>query len=297
MNRERAEPVSPCVTAVQVRVSSQWLRLREPADAAARSLALAQGVARAIARRPDARADRAPVVVHDLGSGTGSMGRWLAPLLDGPQHWVLHDRDPDLLHVAADDPAPVSADGSPVTVETRLGDLSALEPGALAGASLVTASALLDMLTLDEIDHLVHTCVGAGCPALVTLSVTGDVRLSPGDPLDGELRDAFNDHQRRTTGGRTLLGPDAVRAAARAFVRLGSRVEVQPSPWRLGDGSAALVREWLDGWVDAACEQRPELSTAAGAYLARRDDDLDNGRLTVNVPHLDLLAIPPGTPA
>ena len=162
------------------------------------------------------------------------MGRWLAPLLDGPQHWVLHDRDPDLLHVAADDPAPASADGSPVTVETRLGDLSGLDPGALAGASLVTASALLDMLTLDELDHLVRTCVGAGCPALVTLSVTGDVRLSPGDPLDGELRDAFNDHQRRTTGGRTLLGPDAVRAAARAFVRLGSRVEVQPSPWRLG---------------------------------------------------------------
>src|SRR6476659_7719316 len=220
MNRDGAEPVSPCVTAVQVRVSSQWLRLREPADAAARSLALAQGVARAIAGRhgSGAGADRAPVVVHDLGSGTGSMGRWLAPLLDGPQHWVLHDRDPDLLHVAADAPAPASADGSPVTVETRLGDLSGLDPGALAGASLVTASALLDMLTLDEIDHLVRTCVGAGCPALVTLSVTGDVRLSPGDPLDGELRDAFNDHQRRTTGGRALLGPDAVRAAARAFV-------------------------------------------------------------------------------
>ena len=31
------------------------------------------------------------------------MGRWLAPLLDGPQHWVLHDRDPDLLGVAAHD--------------------------------------------------------------------------------------------------------------------------------------------------------------------------------------------------
>ena len=61
------------------------------------------------------------MVVHDLGSGTGSMGRWLAPLLDGPQHWVLHDRDPDLLHVAADAPAPASADGSPVTVETRAG--------------------------------------------------------------------------------------------------------------------------------------------------------------------------------
>ena len=286
--------VSSCVTAVQVRVSSQWLRLREPADAAARSLALARGAARAVAGRHSDGAGGAPMVVHDLGSGTGSMAWWLAPLLDGPQHWVLHDRDPDLLRVAAAAAAPAAGDGSPVTVETRLGDLIALDAEVLDGATLLTTSALLDMLTGDELDRLVRTCVGAGCPTLMTLSVTGDVRLSPSDPLDDELRAAFNDHQRRTTGGRTLLGPDAVRAAARAFVRLGARVEVQPSPWRLGDGDTALLREWLDGWVDAACEQRPELATAAGAYLARRDEDLTHGRLVATVPHLDLLAVPPG---
>jgi hypothetical protein len=281
------------VTAVQVRVSSQWLRLREPADAAARSVALAHGVARAIASGLDGGALVTPTVVHDLGSGTGSMGRWLAPLLPGPQHWVLHDRDPELLVLARDEAAPAGADGSPVTVATRLADLTDLVPESLAGASLVTASALLDMLTADELDHLVRACVAAGCPTLVTLSVTGDVRLFPHHPLDDELRAAFNDHQRRTTGGRTLLGPDAVRAAARAFVRLGWRVQVQPSPWRLGDGSEVLLCEWLVGWVDAACEQRPELATETGAYLAHRDDDLADGRLAVTVPHLDLLALPP----
>ena len=40
-------------------------------------------------------------MIHDLGSGTGSMSRWLAPRLPGPQHWVLHDRDADLLARAA----------------------------------------------------------------------------------------------------------------------------------------------------------------------------------------------------
>ena len=58
-------------------------------------------------------------VIHDLGCGTGSMGRWLAPRLPGPQHWVLHDRDADLLAVAADEPPGVAADGAAVTVETR----------------------------------------------------------------------------------------------------------------------------------------------------------------------------------
>jgi len=287
------------VTAVQVRVSSQWLRLREPADAAARSAGLGSEVARAVTGSPEGGSrgligHRRPLVVHDLGSGTGSMGRWLAPLLDGPQHWVLHDRDPELLRVAAERPAPIAADGSPVTVETRLGDLTGLQHGALEGASLVTASALLDMLTADELGHLVRTCAAATCPTLVTLSVTGDVRLWPSHPLDDRLRAAFNAHQRRTSGGRTLLGPDAVGAAARAFGHRGMGVQVQPSPWQLGHGTAALLREWLGGWVDAACEQRPELATAASVYLAAREEDLDQGRLVVTVPHLDLLAVPSG---
>ena len=38
-----------------------------------------------------------------------------------------------------------------------------------AGATLVTASALLDMLTEDELTELVAACAGAGCPVLLTL--------------------------------------------------------------------------------------------------------------------------------
>ena len=82
--------MSPCVTAVEVRVSSQWLRLREPADAAARSTDLATTAVGLLG-------DATPIVVHDLGCGSGSMGRWFAPLIEGPQHWVLHDRDADML--------------------------------------------------------------------------------------------------------------------------------------------------------------------------------------------------------
>ena len=55
-------------------------------------------------------------MVHDLGCGTGAMGRWLAPLLPGPQHWVLHDRDADLLALAAADAPGPAADGAAVTV-------------------------------------------------------------------------------------------------------------------------------------------------------------------------------------
>ena len=65
-------------------------------------------------------------VIHDLGCGTGAMGRWLAPRLPGPQHWVVHDRDAELLAVAAEDLPGEAADGAAVTVETRQSDITRL---------------------------------------------------------------------------------------------------------------------------------------------------------------------------
>jgi hypothetical protein len=209
---------------------------------------------------------------------------------------VLHDRDPDLLaHAAAALPVG-SADGRVVTVETRLDDITRLAADDLRGASLLTASALLDMLTAEELDRFVATCAAAARPVLVTISVVGRVELTPSDPLDDVVTEAFNDHQRRTVGGRRLLGPDALAHAADAFARLGFEVVLRPSPWRLGAEQSALTMEWLAGWVGAACEQRPELVAATADYTPRRLAAAAMGRLGVTLHHLDLLALPSTTP-
>ncbi|MFZ4182332.1 class I SAM-dependent methyltransferase [Streptomyces sp. R02] len=267
------------------RYAPEWLQLREPADAAARSYDLLDPLRIRLANLPG-RAGGG-LVVHDIGCGTGSMGRWLAPRLDGTQHWVLHDRDPYLLHFAAVASPCSAADGSHVTVETRRGDVARITPDALAGASLVTASALLDVLTREEVGALAAACAGAGCPALLTLSVAGRVELTEPHPLDTEITEAFNAHQRR--GG--LLGPDAVTAAAEAFTEHGATVRLNPSPWRLGPEDAALTEQWLRGWVGAAVEERPELAERAAAYLAERLDACAAGKLRVVVHHTDLLAL------
>ncbi len=252
--------------------SPDWLSLREPADAAARAAGLLNDLDL-----------NGPLVISDLGCGTGSMGRWLAGRLPGPQHWILHDQDPELLKHAAATMAATAADGSAVTVETRQCDITRLTAADLAGTSLVTASALLDLLTAREITALATAC--AGRPALLTLSVTGSVTLDPADPLDTAFEAAFNAHQRRTVTGRTLLGPDAADAAAAAFRELGATVTLHPSPWRLGVGRAALTAEWLRGWVGAAVEERPDLP--GDDYLRRRH--ATHG-LTASVGHVDLLA-------
>ena len=273
------------MTTEPVRAGSDWLALREPADAAARASELVEELR---SRLPA----EGVTEIHDLGSGTGSMARWLAPRLSGPQHWVLHDRDAELLARAAEDPPGVASDGAPVSVETRRGDVTRLGPDELAGASLITASALLDMMTADELGRLVTSCATAACPVLITLSVVGRVELAPSDPLDRQVMDAFNAHQRRTVSAGRLLGPDAARAAEDGFARTGLDVVGLPSPWRLGPERSDLAAEWFTGWLAAACVQRAELGEAADEYALRRLSELASGALSVTVHHRDLLALP-----
>jgi hypothetical protein len=253
---------------VSARVSPEWLLLREPADAAARSAELAAHLAPYL--------PTGPVVIHDLGGGSGAMGRWLAPRLPRPQHWVVHDRDADLLELA------VAAAPDGVTVDARRSDITRLAPDDLAGASLVVASALLDLLTADELVRMLHACRGR--PLLLTLTVVGRVALTPPDPLDQQMAAAFNGHQRRDG----LLGPDAVAAAVEAL----RGALVRPSPWRLNGTDTGLTAGWLDGWVAAACEQDPTVAAEAGAYRDRRLAQAAAGELAVTVDHADLLVLP-----
>lgn len=263
------------MTAGPVRASAGWLALREPVDGAARSIRLVDELVRSL--------PRGGLVVHDLGCGTGSMARWLAPRLPGPQRWVLHDRDDELL---------LDVDLPGTDVETRRDDITRLAPEALADADLLTASALLDMMTADELERFVHACTEVGCPVLITLSVVGRVELLPPDPLDAEVMAAFNSHQRRRTAGGRLLGPDAAHAAAVAFEARGREVHTSPSPWHLGPDEAQLAAEWFTGWLGAALEQQPALEGVVDAYARGRLAAVADGSLAVTVHHEDLLVLP-----
>jgi hypothetical protein len=148
------------------------------------------------------------------------------------------------------------------------------------------------MLTAEEIERVVAACAGAGCPALLAISVIGRVELLPADPLDAAVVAAYNAHQRRTVEGRGPLGPHALDATADAFRRYGADVRLADSPWRLDAGHGELIAQWLRGWLDAAREQDPEMAAPLDRYAIRRLAQAATERLSVVVWHRDLLALP-----
>ena len=191
-----------------IRVSPEWLDLREPADAAARS--------------PRPRRAAPAAAPGDRPPGDPRPRR--RHRVDGPVAGAAAAGAAALGHArprrrpAARSPPPTLPARPPTgrRSPSRRGSPTSpgWTPGDLAGASLITASALLDLLTGDELAGLIDVCAAAGCPVLLTLSVVGRVELAPADPLDARVAAAFDAHQRRTTASGRLLGPDAVAAAA-----------------------------------------------------------------------------------
>jgi SAM-dependent methyltransferase len=259
--------------------TEEWLALREPADVAARDPRLLERAAQA-AR--GAAQGAAPVIV-DLGCGTGATARALGPYLPPDTRWRLVDNDARLL-------ARAMAETGAGAEAHRL-DLAALDALPLAGAHLVTASALLDLVSRDWLAGLAARLARAGIGVYAALSYDGRMAWEPPLAADTEITAAFNAHQRRDKGFGPALGPDAVPVAERLFAAKGFGVETAPSPWHLGPEQAQLHGELLDGIARAAAEAG--LSGARAWGQARRAAC----RYTACVVgHSDLLALP-RTPA
>lgn len=249
----------------------QWLALREPADAAARDAGLM-----------DAAAPWAGTgAIVDLGAGTGATVRAFRPLLGDGQRWRLVDHDPQLLARAV---------ARHLGAEAHLRDLARLRDLPLAGAGLVTASALLDLVSDDWLAGLVAQLAPARLPFYAALSYDGMMRWWPELPDDAAITAAFNADQRRDKGFGPALGPDAADSARHRFEGAGYMVRLAPSPWRLTPAQAALQAQLLHGIAEAAArEGQPD----AMAWRDRRLALLAEARCEIG--HLDLLAVPPGS--
>jgi hypothetical protein len=262
---------------------SNWLALRESVDSAARSQTLTQAIA-------DSLSHTRPVRILDLGTGAGSNVRYLSPRLPTPQHWLVVDRDPALL---AQVQAPMASTQGYV-IETRAMELGGLDdPSLFAGRDLVTASALLDLVSDRWLAVLAARCREAGAAVLFALNYDGRSHCAPIEPEDAEILALFNRHQRASDKGfGPAAGPDAADSAAKRFSDAGYRVRREPSNWILPPDARDLQRALIEGWVEASEEIAPERSPRIHAWLARRLAHVDAGRSHIIVCHEDVAAWP-----
>jgi len=254
---------------------SDWLALREAVDHASRSVALTRAVRSVL---PDAR----PLRIVDLGSGTGSNVRYLSPILPSPQQWLLVDRDASLM---------LESRHASIAVETRAMNLGELDPAVIDDAHLVTASALLDLVSDRWLRELAFVCRDHRAAALFALTYNGRSRCAPEEPEDERILELFNAHQRGNDRGFGIAaGPDAVIRAEAAFVAAGYRVRRVSSDWRLTPDLRPLQTQLIDGWAKAASEVAPAEVTSIASWRKRRVAHVDAGRSSIVVCHEDLAA-------
>lgn len=270
----------------------EWLRAREAADHRARSVELTQRLGQWAVENVKSGL----IKIVDIGTGRGSNAVYLAPVLSMPQKWMLVDQDENLLAEAAQRAHPLK-----LSVETRQQRLMPEDFHGLLprDTSIVTASALIDLVSEPWLAALVAEVILKQAAILVVLSYTGRFTLSPAHKDDSLLLELVNQHQHGDKGAGAALGPDAAAVLADKLTIEGYEVQVAQSPWQLNSEDTKLATMLMEGWV-AAAKQRSRGADGASdrldAWFATRKRKLAISELEITVYHQDVLGLPPGIP-
>ena len=281
---------------------AEWLVARQPYDEAA----LDQDVISAI-RAWGATFRRSgehnpPLVVVDLGSGTGvaiaRAAAWLAPR---PIRAYAVDRDASLLRHQAAMRRETITGQSPLTVTPVVGDvLSPLDGvgGPLDGSvDLVLGHALADLVPLDRLAGRVGALLRPGGLAHLALTYNGLTRFGPVEDadLDAQILRAFHRHMDHKLAATPGLGSTAGWRVGPALEAVGLEiVHEAPAVWnvRAADGPSGQVV--LDRLIRFVLESVMEIGGVSERDLTRwergRRAALADGALTVQVAHRDVLA-------
>ena len=261
----------------------EWLALREGADHRSINHVVRQQLLRYLSTFD-------VVQVADLGSGTGSNFRSLAPEISTKQNWLLVDHDAQLLQLAAVMTADLARSNN-IEVRVHEADLATGDLGEIAAQSdLITAAALFDLISPAVIEKMVRSIARENCAFYTVLTYDGLAAWLPESPLNATMRDAFNQHQQTDKGFGPAAGPTATDVLATAFTSCGYRVTRGKSPWLLDSGLATLRHETDHGWAGAVVETGALTKKETDAWLKAREADVT--AFTI-VGHEDLLALPP----
>ena len=284
---------------------SSWLDVREGADARARNV----DVVTALSAYVDELAD---IHLIDLGAGTGSLFRYLAPRLGNRQTWRLVDYSSSLLEQAETRLTKWAGQHELIVqskvggwyasnmvreyhVDTEIWDFARgfpdfpIDPS----ADLITASAFIDLVSLSWIEQLVAFCKKARTSFYGCLTYNGLIEWSPKHSFDGEFLQLLNNDQRRDKGMGPALGPDAFQAINNSFVSSGFVVKTGSSPWVLDSKDWQLQKALLLQWVKLLDQKSSWPAWKIKEWNEFHLAVIVEGKSQLKVGHQDIWVVPP----
>ena len=293
--------------------STDWLHLREPFDHVARATsAKAPDLLARLARWRQRSPDQALAVV-DLACGHGANLRELVPCLGGAQRWRLVDHDPALLAAVPQALSQwalrhgyrftcidrggefqtvdiVGPDFHAEVVRQRVDLARDLARVDFSAAPLITASALLDLVSASWLQLLVGKAQDARAALLFSLNIDGHTTWDPVDRADERVHRLFSQHQRRDKGFGPALGSAAVSALPEMACAGYETLQAQTDWFIDGAQAPEMQLAMVEGMAAAALEQDPAQQGAVLAWKARRRAGIGSSRLRVG--HVDIAAVP-----
>jgi hypothetical protein len=283
--------------------SADWLVLREKLDQQARNRVLAEALAGRLKEHPH---------LLDLGAGTGSLFRFMAPIIGRPQTWIFADADETLLHAAVERtaewgernglevisrqrPGKLSLSLGTSTgkwhIETLVTDLGQVPHGLpLDGVDAVVCSALLDLTSRAWMARLFAVL---RVPFYAGMSVNGHDAWVPRHSADRVVRTAFRRDQRRDKGLGSALGNDSGDTALRLLADLGFQTRKAASDWRIPGSARTVTRRLAQMTSSSALQSMPALTGKIAEWTSARLRQAAKGRLSIRIGHFDTLGFPP----
>ena len=246
----------------------------------------------------------------ELGAGSGSLFRWLAPIIGRSQRWLWLDDDADLLELGMRITAhwadrlgydvQRSEDATELTLHTPRGTWTIETRGydlddpplmlPLEAADAVTCSAVLDLFSEDWLAGLLHA-IGQ-CPFYAAINVTGRDWVSPRRPDDALVGRGYLLDQIGNAGLPDPLGPDVPGVAQEVCEEIGLQYASARSDWIIRPRHRAMLRHMIGFMTNAARQALPQHRRRIDLWERRRRQEITAGRLAMRVGHVDVLISP-----